>query len=159
MLWSMTSSGDRSDHDVAGLAPRLDQVAAVLAAHPDGPVQMINLIKFREHASYPSDYHGDASPECSGREAFQRFSAAALGLLAERGARIVLLSTIDGVYLGDMDQGEWDEMSIVEYPTVEMVTDLAAHPEYQAAVVHRTAALERYLILATTAVFDASSNL
>jgi uncharacterized protein (DUF1330 family) len=143
---------------VPALAPRPDQIAVVVAQHPSGPVQMINLIKYRVHASYPAEYSGDASPECSGREAFQRFSAEALELLARVGARLVLLSKVDGVYLGEMAHDAWDDISVVEYPSVGSVNDLASDPAYQAAVVHRTAALERYAIVATTALFDASST-
>lgn len=94
-------------------------------------------------------------------EAFQRFSAEALDHLTAAGARLVLLSKVDGskvdgVYLGEVEQDAWDDISIVEYPTVEAVNDLASDPSYQAAAVHRSAALERYIILATTALFDAS---
>jgi uncharacterized protein (DUF1330 family) len=143
---------------VPTLAPHPDQIAVVVARHPTGPVQMINLIKYRAHASYPTEYSGEASPECSGREAFQRFSAEAIEHLARVGARLVLLSRVDGVYIGEMAHDEWDDISIVEYPSVATVNDLASDPAFQAAVVHRTAALERYAIVATTALFDASST-
>jgi uncharacterized protein (DUF1330 family) len=117
---------------------------------------MVNLVRFRERASYPADYSGDASPDCSGREAMHRFAAAAFEYLVEYGARIVLHSSVDGVYLGDMDQGEWDEVTVIEYPSLDAVAALTADPDYQAVVVHRTAALDRYVLLATRPVFDAS---
>jgi uncharacterized protein (DUF1330 family) len=86
----------------------------------------------------------------------QRFASAAFEHLAKHGARIVLLSSVDGVYLGDMEQGEWDEVSVIEYPSLDAVAALTADPDYQAAVVHRTAALDRYVLLAISPTFDAS---
>ena len=34
--------------------PTADQVRALRDAGPDGPVVMLNLLKFREHANYPA---------------------------------------------------------------------------------------------------------
>ena len=53
--------------------PTADQVRALRDAGPDGPVVMLNLLKFREQANYPA-----ASPHapCSGAEAYCRYQTA-----------------------------------------------------------------------------------
>lgn len=141
-----------------GINPEPEQLDAVIAAHPSGPVQMLNLLKFHERADYPADYTGEPSPECSGEEAYQRYGAVALGHIARRGGRLVLLSAVDGVVLGAMAQDEWDQIAIIEYPAMEAFLDMAEDPDYLAATVHRTAAVERSAIIASTAIIDASAR-
>lgn len=141
-----------------GINPTPDQLAAVLEAHPDGPVQMINLLAYRERAAYPDGYEGTEPVECSGRDAYQRYAEVALQHVTNRGGRLVLLSAVDGVVLGAMDQREWDEVAIVEYPSLGAFLDMGQDPDYLAATVHRTAGLERSVLLATTPVIDASAG-
>lgn len=140
-----------------GINPTPEQIAAVVAAHPDGPVQMVNLLKFRDRAAYPADYAGDPDPDCSGADAYQRYGAVAMDHVTRRGGRLVLLNAVDGVVLGSAPQGEWDQIAIVEYPSVAAFLDMGGDPDYLAATVHRAAGLERTMLYATTAVFDASA--
>jgi uncharacterized protein (DUF1330 family) len=140
-----------------GVNPTPEQLEAVVAAHGDGPVQMLNLLKYRERAAYDADYAGDPSPDCTGAEAYQRYGEVAITHVAKRGGRLVLLSAVDGVALGAAAQDEWDEIAIVEYPSLDAFVDMGQDPDYLAATVHRTAGLERSVILATTPVIDASA--
>jgi uncharacterized protein (DUF1330 family) len=118
---------------------------------------MVNLLKFRDRAAYPDDYPGDPTPDCTGEEAYQRYGEVALAHVTKRGGRLLLLSMVDGIVLGDMAQDEWDQVAIVEYPALDAFIDMGEDPDYLAATVHRTAGLERSAILATTAVIDASA--
>jgi uncharacterized protein (DUF1330 family) len=140
-----------------GINPTPEQLEAVVAAHGDGPVQMLNLLKYRERAVYDAEYGGDPSPDCTGAEAYQRYGEVAIAHVAKRGGRLVLLSAVDGVALGAVAQDEWDEIAIVEYPSLDAFIDMGQDPDYLAATVHRTAGLERSAILATTPVIDASA--
>lgn len=141
-----------------GINPTPEQLEAVVAAHPSGAVQMVNLLKFRERAAYPADYDGDPSPDCSGAEAYQRYGEVAIAHVTKRGGRLVLLSAVDGVVLGSTPQDGWDQVAVVEYPSMDAFVDMGQDPDYLAATVHRAAGLERSEILATTAVIDASSS-
>src|SRR5512146_3149494 len=53
--------------------PTADQVRALRDAGPDGPVVMLNLLKFREQANYPA---GSPHAPCSGAEAYRRYQTA-----------------------------------------------------------------------------------
>ena len=55
-------------------------------AEPPAPLIMINLLRYHERAQYPADF--PAEP-CTGREAYQRYSAVAEKQLAAVGARIL----------------------------------------------------------------------
>lgn len=133
--------------------PTEAQLAAVEAG-PDGPVHMINFLKFRERAQYPADYGGPEDTDVSGEEAYRRYGENTLACLAERGARIVLLSEADEQVVGE--PGEWDQVIVVEYPSRAAFLDMGRDPRYVAGTVHRTAGLERTMLLATTPVIDAS---
>lgn len=138
---------------LGGINPDEEQVRAV-ATGPDGPVQMLNLLKFRERADYPADYDGDEDVDVSGEEAYGRYGAIALQHVAQRGGRLVLLSRADESVIGAL--GDWDQVAIVEYPNRAAFLDMGQDPDYLAGTVHRTAGLERTAILATTPVIDAS---
>jgi uncharacterized protein (DUF1330 family) len=138
---------------LGGVNPTEAQLRAVLSG-PDGPVQMINLLKFRDRAEYPADYTGDESVDVSGEEAYGRYATNTMPHVAKRGGRLVLLSTADESVIGTI--GDWDQVAIVEYPNRAAFIDMGQDPDYLAGTVHRTAALERTAIVATTPVIDAS---
>lgn len=139
---------------LGGVNPSEAQLRAVLSA-PDGPVQMINLLQFRARAEYPADYVGPESTDVSGEEAYGRYGANTMPHVAKRGGRLVLLSQADESVIGTL--GHWDQVAIVEYPDRAAFIDMGQDPDYLAGTVHRTAALERTAIIATTPVIDASN--
>ena len=139
---------------LGGVNPTEAQLRAVLSA-PDGPVQMINLLKFRTRAEYPTDYDGDETTDVSGEEAYGRYGANTMPHVAQRGGRLVLLSQADESVIGTL--GDWDQVAIVEYPNRAAFIDMGKDPDYLVGTVHRTAALERTAIIATTPVIDASN--
>jgi uncharacterized protein (DUF1330 family) len=139
---------------LGGVNPSEAQLRGVLAA-PDGPVQMINLLKFRARADYPADYSGGESTDVSGEEAYSRYGANTMPHVAQRGGRLVLLSQADESVIGNL--GDWDQVAIVEYPNRDAFIEMGRDPDYLAGTVHRTAVLERTAIIATTPVIDASN--
>jgi uncharacterized protein (DUF1330 family) len=151
---SDTTSGGAIHGGFGGVNPTGAQREAVQAG-PDGPVQMINLLKFKDRAAYPTDYDGPEDTDVSGEEAYGRYGANTMPHVAERGGRVVLLSATNESVIGD--PGDWDQLVIVEYPDRAVFLDMTEDPDYLAGTVHRTAGLERTTILATTPVLDASS--
>ena len=110
---------------------------SILAGLPTGaPVVMLNLLKFRAVARYE---HGDES--CSGAEAYERYSQIARPALAKVGASLVFMGKPAMSLIGPSDEC-WDLMFLIKYPSVEAFSSMVSAPEYQAALKHRTAALE-----------------
>jgi uncharacterized protein (DUF1330 family) len=142
---------------LGGIHPTADQLRALLAHPGGGPVQMINLLRFRERAEYGPGHEAAGSVD-SGAEAYQRYGEVAMRKVAERGGRLVLLSVPEQVVIGELPgwDREWDQIAIVEYPSRAAFLDMIADPEYQAATVHRDAGLERTVLLATRPLLDAS---
>lgn len=118
--------------------PTRESLEALQArAGDDRPIAMINLLRYREHAEYPKDT--EAKP-CSGYEAYQRYAAVAIRKIRSLGGRVLWMGNVAHTVIAP--QGEqWDEALIVEYPSARAFLEMLAMEDYQAAAVHRTAAL------------------
>ncbi len=113
-----------------------------IRAHPDeGPVTMVNLIKFREQSL---DGNG------SGRAAYNRYGSVAQGLVEARGGVVAWLGTIDHLALHEGGDADWDMAQVIYYPSRAAFIDMVTSPEYLAANVHRQNGTEKHVILATT---------
>lgn len=111
---------------------------------PDKPVTMLNLLRFRDEAQYPT---GKIEPACSGREAYARYSANALKSVAAAGGQVVWQGQARHALVAP--EGErWDAVLLVQYPSAAAFMDMVRSPAYQAFVHHRTAALEEARLIA-----------
>lgn len=118
--------------------PTREQLEGLLSSLPlEQPVTMLNLLRFHPQARY-----GDATDHgsCSGREAYGRYAAVARAKLAQLGAELIWNGTPQGILIGPSDQ-YWHQAFLVRYPSAEAFFMMLAAPDYQAATVHRTAAL------------------
>ena len=121
----------------------LEQLAQSLPK--DKPVTMLNLLRFNDEAVYPAD--SGESP-CSGREAYARYSRVAIEKLRAIGARPVWMAEAFASVIAP--EGEtWDEVLLVEYPSGTAFLQMLGMPDYQAATIHRTAALADSRLIAT----------
>jgi hypothetical protein len=113
---------------------------ATIPPGEDGPIWMVNFMKYREWA----DFGEAGGPAISGREADDRY--APVEVLASLGAEIA--------YFGDVVTAEgrpdpaWDRMAVVRYPTRRSFIDMVGRPDFQAQQVHKDAGMERSIILA-----------
>lgn len=113
------------------------------------PVVMLNLLKFREKALYPS---GAGFQDCSGRQAYRRYADIALEQLSAIGGKAIWMSKAVSSLIAP--EGEtWDEVLLVRYPSSEAFLKMLQVPEYLAATVHREAALEDSRLIATIEIF------
>ena len=128
------------------LDPTPDNFAALTALpQHDGPVEMINLLRFREHAAYRE---GSGHAPCSGAEAYRRYGAAIQPFLADVGGKVVWHGSPKLVFIGPADE-RWDEALIVRYPDVAAFLRMLSNPDYRACTVHRTVALEDSRLIVT----------
>lgn len=126
--------------------PDPERVQAFLAeGDPDATIVMINLLRYRERAAYPEGF--DAAP-ASGREAYQRYAAEAVKHVAAVGGRMVWLGEVRFTVIGPEDE-RWDDAALVEYPSKQAFLEMVSKADYQAAAVHRTAALADSRLLCT----------
>ena len=72
---------------------------------------MLNLLKFRERAKYAQAVE---NPNCTGREAYQRYIAAAGKSIENAAGKLLWYGTVGGLLIGGQDD-DGDEILIVEY--------------------------------------------
>jgi len=106
----------------------------------DGPIYMVNLMKYREVAAYGAP---DA-PAISGREADDKYNPVAV--LAKIGADIVFVAEVEDDHVGDED---WDRIAIVRYPTRRSFIDMQRRGDFAEKHVHKAAGMLRTTLLAT----------
>jgi uncharacterized protein (DUF1330 family) len=128
----------------ATIDPTRGQLERLVAGSPEeGPIIMLNLLRFRDQADPVAGAQG-----LTGRQAYERYAAAAAGHLAAVGGRLLHAARCVEAVIGA--DGEWDLVAVVEYPSRSAFLAMVSEPEYQATTVWRTAALaDSRLILCT----------
>jgi uncharacterized protein (DUF1330 family) len=123
---------------MSSINPSREQLAAFAADMPaDQPILMLNLLRYHADARYPAD-----SPHapCSGRDAYARYSRTALTKVRGVGGNVQLLAQARAALIAPAGE-QWDEVLLVRYPSPRAFLGMLDDAEYQAATVHRTAAL------------------
>ncbi len=105
----------------------------------DGPVWVVNLMKYREVADY-----GDGSETAiSGQEADDLYSP--FESLNVIGAEVAFFGDVDQQLLGDGTV--WDRIAVVKYPTRRSIIDMQALPEFQETHKHKEAGMEKTFVI------------
>jgi uncharacterized protein (DUF1330 family) len=107
----------------------------------DGPVWMVNLMKYREVA----DYADGRESAISGRDADDAYSP--LDSLAAVGAAPVFFGDVDQQLLGDATT--WDRIGVVKYPTRKAFIDMQSLPSFQKSHHHKDAGMESTIVIGT----------
>lgn len=132
--------------NIRTIDPTRDDLQRLAQTVPlDTPVTMLNLLRYRAQAEYPA---GSGHAPCSGREAYQRYAEVALRKIRELGGEPVLLAPVLARVIAPAGE-DWDELLLVRYPSLGALLAMLAMPDYRAATVHRTAALEDARLFAT----------
>ena len=120
--------------------PERAQFDAFKALPRDTPIHMLNLVRFKDRATYPDD-HPLAGKAPTGAEAYANYGKDSSAVFSRVGGSVVWSGMMEAMVIGPADE-HWDAMFIARYPNsgafMEMVTD----PVYRQAVVHRQAAVE-----------------
>lgn len=130
------------------LQPTGDQVRAFRDRQTGEPIQMLNLLKFREKAAYEDGKDADLS----GRDAYLRYARAFNEIMTPLGVRILYSGEVKGFLIGE-GEGERDAIALIQYPSTQVMLDMWRNPDYQAAQLHRAAALEGQLLIECGAGF------
>ncbi len=135
-----------ANHD-AGIDPTRDQVRALRDSGRDGPVVMMNLLKFRTTASYPPEL---GMAPCSGQEAYARYQRAfTVAVAGVSEAQVLYDGPCEQVFIGaaGTPEADWDKLLLVRYPSRQHFLAMMADDSYRDALVHRYAGLERTVLI------------
>jgi hypothetical protein len=99
----------------------------------DGPILMVNFMKYRAVAQY----EGSEGPAISGKEADDRYAPSEI--LADIGATVV--------FFGDVEPGgDWDRVGIVRYPTRRAFFEMQNRRDFQERHVHKLAGMAHTIV-------------
>lgn len=112
------------------------QIERMMEKGPDGPVFMINLLKFKDKAAYADGRETDLT----GRQAYQLYGIGVAGLLPEYGARFFFMADTTFLSLGQVEE-LWDEVAIAVYPNRNALMRMSTSEAWQALSDHREAGL------------------
>lgn len=121
-----------------------EHVKKMMEEGPDGPVFMINLLKFKDMA----EYEDGRETTLTGREAYAIYGAAVADILPKFGGRFFFAADVTFLALGQVEE-LWDEVAIAVYPERPAMLKMSMSEEWQAAGVHRAAGLAGQLNLET----------
>lgn len=114
-----------------------------LATRPseeDGPIYMVNLMKYHEVAQYEEDAGVDKA--ISGREADDRYNPAKV--LNKIGADIVFAGDVLKNHVGTED---WDRIAVVRYATRKSFIEMQSRPDFGEKHKHKAAGMLRTIII------------
>lgn len=128
--------------------PNPDQLKALAESTDDGPIVMVNLLRFKPMADGIDD-------GVSGAGAYARYSIATEPFLRAVGGRLLSALRPQHYVIGP-SEGEWDLILLVEYPSRQKFLEMASNPEYQKVHAHRDAALADSRLIACAGIDDSS---
>ena len=111
-----------------------------------GPVVMVNLMRFRERS-----LDGDGS----GWDAYLRYSALTVPMIKARGGTLLWTGDAKAVALGVQEGNHWDYLALVYYPSVAAFIDMMTSADYETRCdPHRTNGCAEHLIIATSEAYS-----
>ena len=132
--------------------PTPEQAAGFLARDQDASIVMVNLLKFKDKATYAGGTPEHAQG-LSGAEAYMRYSVEVTKILADIGAQPLFGGTLPRFMIG---AGDWDMVALVRYPSRAAMIGMTQSPAYQAIHYHRDAGLDHQHLIEVTELFAAS---
>lgn len=121
-----------------------ERIQEMMEPGPDGPICMVNLLRFKDRAQYEDGRETDLT----GREAYELYGRGVTKLLAQYGGEIVFAGDVTFLALGQVED-LWDEVAIVKYPNRGALLAMSSSQEWQALSIHRAAGLAGQLNIET----------
>jgi uncharacterized protein (DUF1330 family) len=124
------------------LYPEADQIEALRSAGDDGPVVMVNLLRFKARADPPHD-------DADGETVYRRYAHRMRAIIEAAGGRFLWAGRVEGLVVGRSDVA-FDLIGLVEYPSRAAFVRIAFSAEVQAIGEWRAAGLEGQWLVAAT---------
>lgn len=105
----------------------------------DTPINMLNLVRFRDLAAYPEG-HEHAGKGWTGARAYAEYGTTSGPIFARVGGHIVWRGRFETVVTGPADE-HWDAAFIAAYPHAGAFLEMVTDADYKLAVVNRQAAV------------------
>jgi len=117
--------------------PERDQFEAFKDLPRDTPINMLNLVRFKDRA----DYEGTAPKGVvTGADAYKAYSRESGPIFARVGGSILWRGAPELMLIGPKDEA-WDVAFVARYPNAGAFMEMVTDPDYRKAVKHRQAAV------------------
>ena len=117
---------------------------------PEGPVVMVNLMRFRKRS-----LDGDGS----GWDAYLRYSALTVPMIKARGGTLLWTGDAKAVALGAQEGNRWDYVALVYYPSSAAFIDMMTSADYENICdPHRRNGCEEHVIICTKEAYSKFRN-
>lgn len=116
--------------EINALEPTPEQLETLRNLPDDGPVVMLNLLKFKPDG---------------GQMEYMKYGMAVQPLLQQHGATSLFVGRAEHCVIGN---GDWDMVALVQYPFKQAFLDMIASEDYQAIHHHREAGLAGQILYA-----------
>ena len=120
--------------------PTQEAGAALMARNIQGPIVMLNLLKFRDVADYSTVQHLAPDKPISGKVAYDLYIAHTMPYLTESGGEVIF-SGEGGAYVIGPAEEDWDLVLLVRHKSLQVFMQFASNEGYLKGAGHRTAAL------------------
>lgn len=118
------------------VAPTEEQMKGFLEPGRQGPIYMLNLLKFKAKAEYADGRETDLS----GAEAYAIYGQEVVHHLQKVGGAPMFSAGVERLMLGEVEE-LWDTAAIAMYPSRKAMLEMIMSPEYQTSALHREAGL------------------
>ncbi len=113
--------------------------AAMQTLPADQPLHMLNMIRFKDKASYQEDSEF-AAKDWTGQQAYEEYSRHSSPIATRTGGKVAYFGIPQLTLIGP-EHEKWDAIFIVSYPNLASFLSLVGDPEYKKHAFHRSAAV------------------
>jgi uncharacterized protein (DUF1330 family) len=124
--------------------PNEEQIKGFFEPGPDGPIYMVNLLKFKEQA----EYEDGRETSLTGKQAYALYESGVTKLLSEFGGSGAFFADVERLMLGAVEE-LWDVVAVAIYPSRQAMLEMMQSPRMQEISVHRSAGLAGQLNIET----------
>ena len=126
------------------LTPSEEQLRGFMEPGAEGPIYMLNLLKFREKA----EYEDGRESELSGFEAYAIYGLGVAKLIREYGGEVKFSAGVSRIMVGSVEE-PWDLVAIAMYPSRQAMLEMVTSEKYAEIGVHRSAGLSGQINIET----------
>ena len=126
------------------IEPNEQQMQGFLEGDTESPIEMVNLLKFKDKA----EYEDGRETNLSGAEAYRIYATEVVDHLSKVRAETIFVGEVSRLMLGEVEE-LWDMVAIAMYPNRKAMLDMISDQEYIKSAQHRVAGLEGQLNIET----------
>jgi uncharacterized protein (DUF1330 family) len=124
--------------------PNKEQIKGFLEPGPEGPICLVNLLKFKPRA----EYEDGRESTLTGREAYGLYETGVTKILQDVGGYLGFVGEVERLALGEVEE-LWDTVVLAVWPSRKVMFEVMQSEGMQTISEHRAAGLAGQLNIET----------